>query len=243
MELQKVKSTNIAAVGYDKESRMLRILFHTGTAYDYQQVPATLYNQLIAASSKGEFFQEHVKEQFKYEKVNLEKERNPVGKNKQQVAAEARAKKSDNVQPAAVAEPPKPKPEAPAAAPLPAPSKQQVTFDKLKAAWTAKGVDLSKLTATPDGKYLDVVVAEGWPLITVGASGGITLPQIRSYTSAFAAAVDGLAVFQKQNARDAKKAAAPAPTPAPAKEPKETVTQKKAKQGAAVEAQLQSASA
>ena len=109
-------------------------------------------------------------------------------------------------------------------------------------------MDLSKMTVKPDGKFVLVTVAEGWPVIQIGPTGGITLPQIRSYAKAFEAAVDGLALFQKQQARDQKKAApAPAPKAAPAPAApapaKETVTQKKAKQGAAVEQQLQSASA
>jgi hypothetical protein len=87
-------------------------------------------------------------------------------------------------------------------------------LDKLKEAWTAKGVDLSKLEAKPDGKFLLVTVAAGWPIIQLGPTGGIVLPQIRSYAKAWDAAVDGLAVFTKQNERDAKKAAAAAP-PAP----------------------------
>jgi hypothetical protein len=93
-----------------------------------------------------------------------------------------------------------------------------------------------------DGKFMLVTVAEGWPVVQIGASGGIVLPQIRSYQKAFDAAVDGLAVFQKQNERDKKKAA-PAPTPAAPPAARETVTAKKAKADAAVEAQLQTAPA
>jgi hypothetical protein len=246
MDLRKVKSTNLSAVGW--QAGTLRILFQTGSAYDYFDVPAKLFNQLMAAESKGTFFQEFIKGQFTFRKVSLEKERTTMGMNKQQREAkkrEAAAKAKDSTQPAA-AEPPKAEPQ-PAAQPTPA-NKQTATFDKLKAAWEARGVDLSKMTATPDGKYLDVIVTEGWPLIMIGASGGIVLPEIRSYAKAFEAAVDGLALFQKQLARDKKKAApAPAPNAAPAPAApapaKETVTQKKAKQGAAVEQQLQSASA
>src|SRR5258708_7539168 len=105
-----------------------------------------------------------------------------------------------------------------AATPAPAaaatqPSKQQATLDKLKEAWTARGVDLSKLEAKPDGKFLLVTVAAGWPIVQLGPTGGIVLPQIRSYAKAFDAAVDGLAVFEKQNARDSKKQQASAPAP------------------------------
>jgi hypothetical protein len=219
--------------------------------YDFEGVSAKLFNQLMAAESKGTFFQEFIKGQFEFKKVNPEKERTTMGMNKQQREAAKRAKQTSAVQPqpaeqpAALAEPPKP--EAPAAqTPIPA-SKQTATFDKLKAALTAKGVDLSKMTVKPDGKYLDVIVAEGWPLIMIGPTGGITLPEIRSYPRAFEAAIDGLAIYEKQKARDTKKVAAPAPAPKAAPAPaapapaKETPTAKKGKAHQQIEQQLQSA--
>jgi hypothetical protein len=214
--------------------------------YDFEGVPAKLFNQLMAAESKGTFFQECIKGQFEFKKVNPEKERKTMGMNKQQREAKKREAATKAVQPQPAAAADQPKPEAPAAAPPVPANKQTTTFEKLKAAWAARGLDLSKMTATPDGKYLDVIVAEGWPLIMIGASGGITLPEIRSYAKAFEAAVDGLALFQKQQARDAKKAApAPAPkaAPAPAAPAKETPTAKKGKAHQQIEQQLQSASA
>jgi len=120
------------------------------------------------------------------------------------------------------------------------PSKQEVTLNKLKAAWQEKKVDLSKLEAKPDGKFLNVIVGAGWPIVRIGAAGGIELPQIRSYAKAFDAAVDGLAIFQKQQARDAKRTAPAAPAPAvkPEQKKEETPTAKKRRQEQALEAQL-----
>jgi hypothetical protein len=231
----------------------MRILFLEGSAYNFEGVSAKLYNQLMEADSKGTFFQEYIKGQYNFRKVNLEKERTTMGMNKAQKAAAAReaAAKTAQPQPAAAAEQAKPEASAAVTA-LPAPaSKQTATFDKLKEAWTAKGVDLSKLTVKPDGKFVLVTVAEGWPVVQIGPTGGITLPQIRSYPKAFDAAVDGLAVFTKQKERDAKKTAAgalepqapPAPAPAVKQEPKETPTAKKGKAHQQIEQQLQSASA
>jgi hypothetical protein len=144
-----------------------------------------------------------------------------MGKNKQQAATEARVKKAtapaatQEVHQPAVEQPkpaatPAPAVAAPAAAPAQA-SKQMQTIEKLKEGWTAKGVDLSKLETKPDGKFLLVTVAPGWPIIQLGPTGGIVLPQIRSYAKAWDAAIDGLAVFQKQQARDQKKAATATP--------------------------------
>lgn len=139
--------------------------------------------------------------------------------NKSQKAQAERAKKT-------TAQAQQPKPEVkPAATPAPAAaqpvaaSKQQITLDKLKVAWAENGVDLSKLEAKPDGKFLLVTVATGWPVIQLGPTGGIVLPQIRSYAKAWDAALIGKELFDKQNARDQKKATAAAPAPPAAKAP------------------------
>jgi hypothetical protein len=133
-----------------------------------------------------------------------------------------------------------PKPQAAA----PAPSKQMQTVDTLVQGWKAKGVDLSKLTQVQDGKFINLVVAEGWPVVAVGPTGGINLPAIRSYNKPYDAALEGKALLEKQTARDAKKAA-PAPAKAQAaqtEQPKpETTTQRKAKASDQIEKQLATA--
>jgi len=147
----------------------------------------------------------------------------------------------------------KPQPATPAAQttkPEPQPSKQQMTIGKLKQAWTEKGVDLAKLTEKQDGKFILLQPTPEWPIIRVGPTGGLELPQVRSFAKAWDAAVNGLAVWQKQQQRDAKKQAAASTkpsTPAPAAQTKkesskaETPTQRKQKQDAEVERQLQHA--
>ena len=128
----------------------------------------------------------------------------------------------------------------------PSPNRQMQTISKVKQAWTEKGVDLSKLSERQDGKFILLQPTPEWPLIRVGPTGGLELPQVRSFAKAWDACVDGLAVYQKQQARDAKKQAANAPTtkaPQPAtpavKPPAaETTTQKKARQSKELEAQM-----
>lgn len=115
------------------------------------------------------------------------------------------------VPPAAVATAPA-KPETP--------MKQMQTLQKLTAAWVERKVDLSKMTATPDGKFLNIVVGEGWPVVRLGATGGIELPEIKSYPKAFDAAVEGDVLLKKQTERAAKKKAA---TAAPVKKTDEAV--------------------
>lgn len=245
MDLVKVESTNLAAIGYNKRAKVLRIQFVEGSTYDYHAVPAKLFRELMQSESKGQFFQQHVVGKFQFEKSNPREESNQMGQNKAQRAAAERAK--------AAAQPAAPAAVGPNVGQINAntgkvneapaqPSKQTATLDRLKAAWTERKVDLSKMTVRMDGKFMLVTVADGWPVIQIGASGGIVLPQIRSYQKAFDAAIDGLALFQKQQARDQKKTSQPAPPPAaPAPAAKETPTAKKARQGAAVEQQLASA--
>lgn len=148
-----------------------------------------------------------------------------MGKNKQQIATEARAKKTaasaQEAQP--TAEQPKQvaqaAPAPPAAAPA-QPSKQVQTIEKLKEGWTANGVALDKLTVKDDGKFKLLIVDKGWPTVQVGASGGITVLELKSYAKAFDAAMNGLALYDKQKARDQKKSATTAapPTKAPVAE-------------------------
>jgi len=156
-----------------------------------------------------------------------------MGQNKAQREAATRAKKASasEVQPAAgdtgkVNEQPKPTPApaTPAATPAPAPTqpnKQMQTIEKLKEGWTAKGVNLDKLTVKDDGKFKLVVVAEGWPTVQIGPTGGITVLELKSYAKAFDAAMNGLALYDKQKAREQKKAAttaAPAQPQVPEKQ-------------------------
>ena len=133
-----------------------------------------------------------------------------MAKNKTQKAAEeraAKAAKQSSEQPKQEAAP------APVAAPAAPPqaNKQTQTIEKLKEGWAAKGVNLDKLTIKDDGKFKLLIVDAGWPTIRLGSTGGVTVMELRSYTSAFDAALNGKKLFAKQNERDARKAAAVAP--------------------------------
>jgi hypothetical protein len=136
-----------------------------------------------------------------------------MGRNKQQTAAKKQAAEATE-QPKQEA----PTPVAPTATPTPA-NKQTAAFDRLKAGWEAKGVDLSKMTVKPDGKFTLVVVGEGWPTVRIGVTGGLTVVELKSYVNPFDAAMIGKELFEKQKAREAKKAAAAAPAPAAPKAP------------------------
>jgi len=125
-------------------------------------------------------------------------------------------------------------------------TKRSKTVAKLKTAWLEKGIKLDKLAEKQDGKFVILQPTPEWPVIRVGASGGIELPTIRSYARAMDAAVNGLELLKKQTERDQKKTAPPPPPvagtaqpqPAPAAKP-ETPTPRKQKANAAIEARLE----
>jgi hypothetical protein len=123
--------------------------------------------------------------------------------------------KRQPAEPASTAQAPKaPKPDTPTPAPAPqsvVTNRQTTTVAKLKAAWTEKGIKLDQLSERQDGKYTLLQPTSEWPIIRIGPTGGIELPQIRSYAKAWDAAVDGLAVWTKQQQRDHKRGASSAP--------------------------------
>lgn len=61
MEMQPVSSSNLAAVGYDEESSTLRVEFLNGTSYEYYNVPKEVFEDLLNAGSKGQYFNANIK--------------------------------------------------------------------------------------------------------------------------------------------------------------------------------------
>jgi len=64
-ELVPVNSSAIRAIGYDEYSRTLCVLFHTSsTIYDHPGVPPSVYHGLMSASSKGAYYNQHIRGKF-----------------------------------------------------------------------------------------------------------------------------------------------------------------------------------
>lgn len=61
IELEPVKSSLISAVGYDAPTKTMRVRFHSGATYDYQNVPGELHAQIISAPSIGHAINETLK--------------------------------------------------------------------------------------------------------------------------------------------------------------------------------------
>jgi hypothetical protein len=62
-------SSSIAAGGYDARSRTLRLRYIDGDIYDYRNVPSAVFDDLLAAPSKGRFVNWYVKPYYSYVRV------------------------------------------------------------------------------------------------------------------------------------------------------------------------------
>ncbi|MES2371469.1 MAG: KTSC domain-containing protein [Bacteroidota bacterium] len=62
-------STVIKSMSYDPARQRLRIVYISGTVYDYKKVPQAVYDEMKAAFSKGTFLNQHIKGQYAYDKI------------------------------------------------------------------------------------------------------------------------------------------------------------------------------
>jgi KTSC domain len=61
-----VDSSMIRFVRYDPRGRALHIIFTSGKTYIYMDVPREVYDALLKADSKGEFFFEEIRDQYSF---------------------------------------------------------------------------------------------------------------------------------------------------------------------------------
>lgn len=69
MNREKVESSNIESIGHDDGSQTLEVEFKNGTIYQYFDVDRTKYNELMAATSKGEYLAKYIKGHYRYSKI------------------------------------------------------------------------------------------------------------------------------------------------------------------------------
>lgn len=72
IKMQRVFSSNLIAMGYDENKKVLRVIFKGNSSYLYFDVEPEVYNTLIQSESKGRALNESVirqKERYKYIKL------------------------------------------------------------------------------------------------------------------------------------------------------------------------------
>jgi hypothetical protein len=62
-------STTLARAFYDSSHQELRLDFHDGSRYVYSTVPPDLFQSLIAATSKGRFFNQSLRGRLPFKRL------------------------------------------------------------------------------------------------------------------------------------------------------------------------------
>lgn len=62
--MTRVSSSAILAVGYDAQSRRMKITFVQGRTYDFCDVPQHVFDGLLRASSKGTYYNDRIKDRY-----------------------------------------------------------------------------------------------------------------------------------------------------------------------------------
>ena len=64
-----VQSSNLAGVDYDGQ-RTLVIAFRSGRIYEFVDVPLTIYEGLMHASSHGKYFHAQIKKRYSFRRLS-----------------------------------------------------------------------------------------------------------------------------------------------------------------------------
>ena len=68
MRMIDVNSSNISSVGYERGA--LYVKFNRGQVYAYYNVPESVFLELLRSSSCGEYFANHIKSEYQYERIS-----------------------------------------------------------------------------------------------------------------------------------------------------------------------------
>ena len=66
VEMIPVESTAVSSIGYDPGKKQLYIIFTSGAAYEYDDVPAQVYESFMSSPSKGKFVNDVLTVLYKY---------------------------------------------------------------------------------------------------------------------------------------------------------------------------------
>ena len=66
MRVATVESSTLATVAYDEARKLLQLEFCSRAVYIYFGVPATVHQALLDAPSKGRYFNQAIRDRFRY---------------------------------------------------------------------------------------------------------------------------------------------------------------------------------
>jgi hypothetical protein len=64
MQMIRVSSSAMVAVGYDPRARRMKITFTQGHTYDFCGVPQHVFDGLLQAASKGSYYNDRIKDRY-----------------------------------------------------------------------------------------------------------------------------------------------------------------------------------
>ena len=70
MKITPVESSTLATVGYDVGGELLQLEFRSRALYRYFAVPAAVHEALVAATSKGSYFNRAIRGQYRFVRVD-----------------------------------------------------------------------------------------------------------------------------------------------------------------------------
>jgi hypothetical protein len=77
MKITPVESSTLATVGYDESDELLQLEFRNWVVYRYFAVPAAVHETLLAATSKGSYFNQAIRGRYRF--VRVGRSRSPDG--------------------------------------------------------------------------------------------------------------------------------------------------------------------
>ncbi len=65
-----VESTTLTSAGHDVRAAILELQFRNGAVYQYFDVPAGVYRDLLGAPSKGRYFNRNIRGRYPYQLIH-----------------------------------------------------------------------------------------------------------------------------------------------------------------------------
>ena len=62
-------SSVISAMHYYPDKKLLKVIYVSGSVYDYKNVPEKIYTAMKSAKSKGTFLNKRIKGRYEFDKI------------------------------------------------------------------------------------------------------------------------------------------------------------------------------
>jgi hypothetical protein len=69
IKMTQVESSNIHAIGFDEDNSILYIDFKPMSPYSYTGVDKDVFEEFLAADSKGKFFHQYIKNNYPFKRL------------------------------------------------------------------------------------------------------------------------------------------------------------------------------